>query len=214
MNVKGIIFDCDGVLVDSEKLAIKAMLLLAKPYGFKLKLADAMRMFHGKSYQYCFDTIRGGATQKLPDDFEEQYRLLSFEYFKQSLKPVKGVVDFINTLTVPFAVASSGPRDKILLNLKLAGLSDKFQDAVFSCYDIQKWKPEPDIFLHAAKALGIAVSDCIVIEDSPTGVEAAVRGGFKAFGLATNKDTADKLRNAGAIVFYNFKELKQLIEAA
>lgn len=211
MIIKGIIFDCDGVLVDSEKLAIKALLLLAKPYGFKLRLSEALHLFHGKSYQYCFDTIRAGSGKDLPSDYEEQYRKLSFEYFKKNLKPVKGVVDFIDKLTVPFCVASSGPKDKIILNLGLSGLSEKFQNNIFSCYDIGKWKPEPDIFLHAARTMNFKVEECIVIEDSPTGVEAGIRGGFKVFGFA-NKNTAGELRDAGAIVFNNFKELPRLIE--
>ncbi|PBQ31364.1 haloacid dehalogenase [Sphingobacteriaceae bacterium] len=210
MTVRSIIFDCDGVLVDSEKLAIKALLLLARPYGFKLGLSETMRLFHGKSYQYCFDTIRAGCKYPLPGDYEERYRRLSFDYFKRELKPVKGVIGFINALRVPFCVASSGPRDKIFLNLQLAGLADKFHNAIFSCYDIGKFKPEPDIFLHAAKEMDFSVEDCIVIEDSPTGVQAAVAGGFKVYGLAT-KHTEKELQEAGAITFSNFKELTALL---
>ena len=211
MIVKSIIFDCDGVLVDSEKLAIKALLLLARPYGYKPLLSDALHLFHGKSYQFCFDTIRAGCKLPLPEDYEIKYRQLSFDYFKRDLKPMKGVVNFINSLHVPFCVASSGPRDKIFLNLQLAGLSEKFHNAIFSCYDIQKWKPEPDIFLHAAKQMDFKVEETIVIEDSPTGVEAGIRGGFKVFGLA-NKNTEAELKEAGAITFHNFKELSHLIE--
>lgn len=211
MIVRSIIFDCDGVLVDSEKLSIKALLLLARPYGFKSGLSEAMQSFHGKSYQYCFETISARCKYPLPLDYEERYRRLSFDYFKRELKPVKGVVEFINSLRVPFCVASSGPRDKIFLNLQLAGLSDKFQNAVFSCYDIGKFKPEPDIFLHAAKEMNFKVEESIVIEDSATGVQAAVAGGFKVYGLAT-KHSEKELREAGAIIFHKFKDLESLLK--
>jgi HAD superfamily hydrolase (TIGR01509 family) len=210
MNVEGIIFDCDGVLVDSEPLSIKALLTLAWPYGCNISMYEGMRLFHGKSYSDCEELIRQRSKKTLASSFEEDYRKLSFSYFEKDLKPVKGVKAFINELNIPFCVASSGPPDKIRLNLKLVNLLDKFDGHIFSCYEINSWKPDPAIFLHAADKMNFSNNNSIVIEDSVPGVTAAVRGGFKVFAFA-NANTEKELRKAGATVFHYFEDLPKLI---
>jgi HAD superfamily hydrolase (TIGR01509 family) len=178
---KLILFDCDGVLVDSEPIAIQSMLDLANPFGNRLSLKEAYPIFTGKSLEYCFQYLEQHIQSKLPDDFVLQYRKLSYERFEKELKAVEGVLDFIKSINDQYAiaVASSGPIEKIELNLSLTGLSPYFEKAIFSCYTIGKFKPDPDIFLYAAKSMGYEIKDCMVIEDSETGVQAALAGQFK-----------------------------------
>ena len=107
-------------------------------------------------------------------------------------------------------MASSGPMDKIRLNLEVAGLLEKFEGRMFSSYQINSWKPEPGIFLHAAKEMGFEVKDCIVVEDSKAGVKAGISGGFKVYGFANGFNNED-LKVEGAELFSSYEELKELL---
>ncbi|OMQ10418.1 HAD family phosphatase [[Flexibacter] sp. ATCC 35103] len=210
MEVKCIIFDCDGVLVDTEKIGNGIMLSMAAEHGFKMKLEDAYRDFNGRNLKECFLHIEEAIGKKLPDNFESEYREKSFEAFKTQVKPMEGIVEFLNKLTIPYCVASSGPVDKIRLNLEVAGLLNKFENKIFSSYQINSWKPEPGIFLHAAKEMGFDVKDCIVIEDSKAGVIAGIKGGFKVYGFANGFNNED-LQKQGAELFHSYEELNFLI---
>lgn len=206
MEVKCIIFDCDGVLVDTEKIGNGVLLSMAAEYGFEMKLEDAYRDFNGRNLKECFVHIENAIAKKLPDNFESEYRERSFEAFKTQVKPMEGIVEFLNKLKIPYCVASSGPVDKIRLNLEVAGLLDRFENKIFSSYEINSWKPDPGIFLHAAKEMGFAVKDCIVIEDSKAGVMAGISGGFKVYGFANGYNNED-LEKEGAILFDSYEEL-------
>lgn len=211
MNTKCIIFDCDGVLVDTEKIGNGILLEMAAEHGFEMKLEDAYRDFNGRNLKECFQHIETAIDKKLPENFENEYRTKSFEAFKTHVKPMKGVVEFIEKLKIPYCVASSGPVDKIRLNLEVAGLLDKFENKIFSSYQINSWKPEPGIFLHAAKEMGFDVKDCIVVEDSKAGVMAGKSGGFKVYGFANGYNNED-LANEGAILFNSYEELENLLK--
>ena len=210
MEVKCIIFDCDGVLVDTEKIGNGILLEMAQEYGFKMELEDAYRNFNGRNLKDCFRHIEEAIEQKLPETFETEYREKSFEAFKTQVKPMEGVVAFIDQLKIPYCVASSGPMDKIRLNLEVAGLLDKFEGRMFSSYQINSWKPEPGIFLHAAKEMGFDVEDCIVLEDSKAGVKAGISGGFKVYGFANGFNNED-LKEEGAELFSSYEELRKLL---
>jgi len=210
MEVKCIIFDCDGVLVDTEKIGNGILLEMAAEHGFEMKIEDAYRDFNGRNLKECFQHIETAIDKKLPDNFETAYRERSFEAFRTQVKPMEGVVEFIDQLKISYCVASSGPVDKIRLNLKVSGLLDKFEGKIFSSYQIKSWKPEPGIFLHAAKEMGFDVKDCIVVEDSKAGVKAGINGGFKVYGFANGYNNED-LKNEGAILFHSFEELSGLL---
>ncbi|HEY1196067.1 HAD family hydrolase [Flavobacterium sp.] len=209
--VKCIIFDCDGVLVDTEKIGNGVLLQMASEHGFKMEIEDAYHYFNGVSLKNCFLQIEAAIGQKLPDDFEENYRERSFEAFKKEAKPMDGIFDFLNKLTIPYCTASSGPLEKIRLNLGLASLLDKFEGRIFSSYVIKSWKPDPEIFLHAAKEMGFEVKDCIVIEDSVAGVRAGLKGGFKVYGFANGFNNAD-LEQEGAELFNSYEELSKKLD--
>nr|WP_199000580.1 HAD family hydrolase [Flavobacterium sp. ASV13] len=209
--IKCIIFDCDGVLVDTEKIGNGIMLSMAAEYGFKMKLEDAYRDFNGRNLKECFLHIENAIGKKLPDNFESEYREKSFEAFKTQVQPMEGIISFIEKLKIPYAVASSGPVDKIRLNLEVAGLLDKFENKIFSSYQINSWKPDPGIFLHAAKEMGFEVKDCIVIEDSKAGVKAGIQGGFKVYGF-TNGYNNEDLEKEGAILFDSYEQLSEMLK--
>ena len=184
MKYKCILFDCDGVLVDSEKISIGTLVSMAQELNIPLQEEEAMRLFLGKSLEFCFEYIQSLTDKKLPINFEEDFRTRSFKAFKSNLQPVAGVPQLINKLKVPFCVASNGPADKIRLNLETTHLLEQFEGNIFSAYDINSWKPDPQLYLHAAKTMGFEPKDCVVIEDSPVGVQAAIAGGFAVYGHA------------------------------
>lgn len=184
MKYKCILFDCDGVLVDSEKISIGTLVSMAQELNIPLQEEEAMRLFLGKSLEFCFEYIQSLTDKKLPINFEEDFRTRSFKAFKSNLQPIAGVPQLINKLKVPFCVASNGPADKICLNLETTHLLEQFEGNIFSAYDINSWKPDPQLYLHAAKTMGFEPKDCVVIEDSPVGVQAAIAGGFTVYGYA------------------------------
>jgi len=208
--IKCIIFDCDGVLVDTEKIGNGILLSMAAEHGFKMEIEEAYRDFNGRNLKDCFRHIEEAIDKKLPESFEADYRQKSFEAFKTQAKPMEGVLSFIEKLNIAYCVASSGPVEKIRLNLEVAGLLDKFEGKIFSSYQINSWKPEPGIFLHAAKEMGFAVKDCIVLEDSKAGVKAGMQGGFKVYGFANGYNNAD-LEEEGAVLFESYEELSAIL---
>ncbi len=188
MKYKCIIFDCDGVLVDSEELSIQILVDMARAFGADINLSYALKHFSGRSLEHCGLDIEHKAGKKLPDDFMDIFRQKSYFAFDNYLQPVKGIPELLNRLTLPFCVASSGPLEKIERNLAIVGLTDKFTGRMFSSYEIGSWKPEPDIFLHAAQQMSFTPRDCLVIEDSLAGVLAAQAGGFDVLAYVEDTD--------------------------
>lgn len=182
-QIRAIIFDCDGVLVDSEPISNRVLIEMAKAYGADIALDYAYTHFKGNSLKSCIKLISELVPIPSENEFEVEFRARSFEAFKNEIQPVKNVKQLLSQLEVPYCVASSGPQYKIELNLELTGLSQYFEDRIYSCYTINKWKPEPDIFLWAADELNVEPKECLVIEDSIYGVEAALKGGFMVCGF-------------------------------
>lgn len=209
-EIKCMLFDCDGVLVDSEEIGNKVLLSMTKEFGLRMTMEEAKMSFSGRRLKDIFQQIENRINQKLPADFEKEYRKRSYEAFKKELKPVKGVKQFIDSLSIPYCVASSGPVEKIKSNLTTTGLAEKFGENIFSSYQINSWKPDPEIFLFASREMGFSPSECIVIEDSRVGVISAIKGGFTVYGFA-NENNTQVLQDEGAIVFYSFEELNRLL---
>ena len=178
MNYKCIIFDCDGVLVDSEPIANQILITMATELGVDIDMNFAIDHFIGKSLYTCMETISQYGGIALPDTFEKEFRKRSFEKFKEELQPIPKIKEVLKELDLPFCVASSGPVNKIELNLKTTGLYSFFEGKIFSCYMVNKWKPEPDVFLLAAKTMGYEPKECLVVEDSLAGITAAQNVGF------------------------------------
>jgi HAD superfamily hydrolase (TIGR01509 family) len=211
MDYKCIIFDCDGVLVDSETISAKIFQEMAAELGFNMSFETAVENFAGVSMQENLKFIADNIVGELPENFEKQFRVKTFDAFKNDLQPIDGVHNLINKINVPFCVASSGPVEKIRINLTATNLIEKFEGRIFSCYDINSWKPEPDIYLHAAKNMGFSPEDCVVIEDTIAGITAARTGGFKVYALG-NEEKRSNFEELGATVFYSMKELENLLK--
>lgn len=207
---KCIIFDCDGVLVDSEPVSIQVLVDLANEYGANIDFNYGMKHFKGSFFTACKRKISELAGKELPDSIEDEYRERSFEAFKKDMKPVEGVKAVLQNLDRPFCVASSGPEDKIALNLGLTGLLPFFENKIFSCYKIQKWKPDPAVFLWAAETMGFKPEDCVVIEDSLSGVRAAKAGGFDVFGYVAH-DYNNELKGIATDTFDSMNKLLKMI---
>ena len=207
---KCVIFDCDGVLVDSEPIGNQVLVDLANELGANIDLDYAYKHFKGGKMQSCVDKISVLINQPMPDDFITRYRKESFEAFKANIKPVEGVTELIHSLKTPYCVASSGPEDKIRLNLELTGLLPYFENNIFSCYTIQKWKPSPAVFIWAAETLGFKPEECIVVEDSLTGVQAAKNGGFDVIGYAAH-DYNNELKSEATFTSNSMEEISKLL---
>lgn len=207
---KCIIFDCDGVLIDSESIAIGVLVDMANYLGANMKFEESLISLKGKAFNLCMELISKRINKPLPINFEADYRVNAFEAFRENIQPIKGINDVVENLTIPFCVASSGPENKIRLNLEITGLLSFFENKIFSCYAIQKWKPEPDIFLWAAKTMGFEPHECLVIEDSVSGVYAAKKGGFDVYGY-TEHDYKNELNALADKTFDDMSKLLDLI---
>ena len=213
MNYQCIIFDCDGVLVDSEEISNRVLLEMVKALGVEIEENYALERFSGTSLKSIFEYVEQRINKKLPPSFEADYRRKTFELFKTDLKPIKGIREVLRRISIPICVASSGPLDKIKLNLTTTGLLPAFYGNIFSSYEIQSWKPDPGIFLHAAKEMGFAPEDCLVVEDSIAGIRAARKGGFDVCGFVNQQNTK-AFEEEGAIVIREMEALIGIIGMA
>lgn len=208
MKYKCIIFDCDGVLVDSLSLSNKVLLELIKPFGISNEFEKIIDNYNGASLKAILDKIEELIGEKLPENFVKEYRKTTYETFKKELEPINGAKGFLERISIPICVASSGPYEKIVENLRITNLLHHFGENVFSSYEIQSWKPEPEIFLHAAKKMGFKPQECLVIEDSLEGIKAASKGGFNIIGLATESNLA-QMKKTEVKVFESMLEIEQ-----
>lgn len=211
MKYKCIIFDCDGVLVDSEAISAKVFQKMILELGFKIDYAIILEQITGISMKENLNFFKEKISKELPENFENEFRKRSFEAYKNELKPIDGIHSFINKIEVPICTASSGPQNKIRLNLTTTSLIDKFENNIFSSFDIGSWKPEPEIYLYAAKQMGFLPNECLVIEDSMPGVIAAKTGGFDVLVLHSGANK-NKFKELGATVFSNMKELGNFLK--
>jgi HAD superfamily hydrolase (TIGR01509 family) len=144
----------------------------------------AVDRYRGKKLADILRDIECRIGAPLPENFEQSYRQRVAERFATDLKPMQGVPEMLDALQHPFCIASSGPPEKIAQALAATGLAPYFGDRVFSAYVVGSWKPEPGLFLHAAAAMGFAPEHCVVVEDSPVGLEAAAAAGMRALHYA------------------------------
>jgi HAD superfamily hydrolase (TIGR01509 family) len=211
-----IIFDCDGVLVDSEPLANKVMRAYLNENGLPVTLEQTISRFVGLSMASMRRIILDEDGLTLPDDFEAEVLRRDEIVFESNLEAISGVADTLERLCSPFCLASSGAHEKIRNSLRLTGLAGYFKGTVFSADDVKNGKPAPDLFLHAASKMNAEAADVIVIEDSIAGVSAGVAANMRVFGFLggghITDGHAEKLMAAGAErVFGHMNELSRLI---
>lgn len=212
-----VIFDCDGVLVDSEVLANQVFLDKLTALGLKLSLADLFEKFVGRTMLDCMAQVEKMLGKPAPAHFVTELDQATFQAFENDLKAIEGidfVLDALDAAKIPYCVASSGSHVKMNKTLGLTGLLPRLEGRIFSASDVTNPKPFPDIYLHAAYQMQIAPRYCAVIEDSPTGARAGHAAGMKVFGYGAVLSLRSKLKEAGAEVFEDMRSLPTLLGLA
>jgi HAD superfamily hydrolase (TIGR01509 family) len=208
-----VIFDNDGVLVDSEPISNRILADHLTELGHPTSYEDSIRDFMGAAVHRIHDVVLERSGQRLPEGFNEAYHARVFAAFERELAPVDGVAVVLEKLAaegVPYCLASSGTHERIRVALRKTGLYARFGEGrIFSAQDVGRGKPAPDLFLHAARTMGVTPARCAVVEDSPLGVQAARAAGMDVFGY-TAMTPAAKLSDATAL-FGSMLQLPELL---
>lgn len=192
--IKAIIFDCDGTLVDSEPIGLAALLDEAATHGLAMDPLEGEALFKGIKMAECVQEIEARIGRNVPEDFVPRVRVRMAQYFRERLKVIPGADHVMENLSLPYCIASNGPQEKIQLTLEVCGLLPGFKGPIFSAYDIDSWKPAPELFLYAAKSMGFAAEECAVVEDSVPGMEAGLAAGMRVFALCAEADIPPHIR--------------------
>jgi HAD superfamily hydrolase (TIGR01509 family) len=212
-RLPAIIFDCDGVLVDSEYLASRVEAGILSDLGLSLSIEEAHHLFLGKTVDGVLDVVAQKSGTRPSAGFTYNWAFATAHAFMQELKPVAQVREAIEELARlghRMAVASQSPLARVRFSLAVAGLSEYFGDNVFVTSMVPRPKPAPDIYLLAASRLGVAPAECIVIEDSPATAAAALAAGFRAIGYAP-AETYAAMQSSGAEVIRSMAELPKRV---
>ncbi|MAP36815.1 MAG: HAD family hydrolase [Chloroflexi bacterium] len=214
LNPKLIIFDCDGVLVDSEPIANKVLAKLLSEIGIPTTYEQSLGIFLGKSWKDSLIVINELLGKKPPPDLYEIYMDRMFKEFEDHLRPIQGIEQVLQSINANYCVASSGPHQKIRKTLGVTGLLPLFEGKIFSSTDVGKGKPEPDLFLHACSMMGYTPQQTIVIEDSLAGIQAARSAGMRVFVYRPSSNEKYQKDNNEVITFRSMNTLSELIDKA
>jgi HAD superfamily hydrolase (TIGR01509 family) len=207
-----VIFDCDGVLVDSEPIAVRVDLVVLAAFGLDLSEAEVIERFVGRSPAVMLEAIEAHLGRRLPDRLES-YEHLYAAAFEAELTAVDGVEEALDQITQPSCVASSSEPNSLRRKLELTGLYQRFKGRVFSASEVTTGKPAPDLFLHAAERMGVAPSRCVVVEDSRHGVQAARAANMEALAYASGLTPAHALEGPRTTLFDDMRDLPNLLRA-
>jgi HAD superfamily hydrolase (TIGR01509 family) len=207
-----IIFDCDGVLVDSEPIANRILTRMLNELGLPISYEDTLRSFVGRSMSSCVQIIERRLGRSVPADFVRTYNARSFAAFEEELQPIPGVAEVLQRIRFPVCVASSASHEKMRATLGVTGLLPRFEGRMFSATEVGRGKPDPALFLHAARQMSAAPRGCAVVEDTVVGVQAGLAAGMTVFGFA-RAEAPEALAEAGARVFADMTDLADLLEA-
>ena len=210
------IFDCDGVLVDSDRISLRIQAERITALGLPTTYEDCVREFLGIGMPATLRGIEERLGRPLPEGWEGELEAAVRDAFRRELEPVPGIVEALDQIPLRTCIASSGSHEKMTLTLGLTGLYERFAGRIFSAEEVERGKPDPDIFFYAAERMGAIPERCVVVEDSPWGVAAAVAAGMSAFGYAADAEprAATALGDAGAIVFTEMAALPRLLADA
>ena len=203
------IFDCDGVLVDTEQITNRILAELVTDLGLPMTTAESMARYMGRSMSAVVSLIEAELGRALPTAFVAAYEERCFAAFDAEVTPIPGALEAIDSMArlgLSTCVASSGSHAKMRRTLGATGLLERLGGRLFSASDVARGKPAPDLFLYAADRMGTRAEACVVVEDSPAGVVAAVSAGMRAIGLAGPLG-ATALTAAGAEVIESLDDL-------
>lgn len=187
-NPKLVIFDCDGTLVDSENINAAAWSEHMTNFGVPLSHEEAYSRLKGLGMDECVAIVARLSGKPIPAEFVPNLRIIMNRLIRDSLQPIRGALELVKSMSVPFCVASNAPREKIELCLKVTGLLPYFQGAIFSAHDVKSWKPDPGLFLHAAATMGFTPTECVVVEDSLPGINAGLAAQMHVLALEPDEE--------------------------
>ncbi len=206
-----VVFDCDGVLVDSERLAVRVDVQVIRHFGWEITEQEVVDLFVGRSDDHMRREVGRRVGRELPADWDREFAHLYREAFERDLVPVDGIVEALDVLRAPTCVASSGTHEKMRFTLGKTGLYERFAGRIFSVSEVTRGKPAPDLFLHAAARMDVDPARCAVVEDSRAGVEAARAAGMRAFGYGGGVTPGARLEGPGTTVFRDMRDLPRLL---
>ncbi|MEY2233028.1 MULTISPECIES: HAD family hydrolase [Streptomyces] len=206
-----VIFDCDGVLVDTERIALRVQIALGTELGWPLTPEDVVDRFIGRSKESICEQIAQRLGEETAAFWWEQLLRRHRDAVDAGLEAVDGLPEALEEIDLPVCVASSGSHDKMRHTLGVTGLHERFAGRIFSASEVARGKPAPDLFLHAARRMGVDPAACVVVEDSRPGVQAARAAGMRAFGYAGGLTPSGRLVGPGTVVFDDMRELPGLI---
>jgi len=207
---EAVIFDCDGVLVDTELISNTVLAALLTQAGLPTTLEQCLRDYRGRSITSVTELAVARHGAPLPADIAERYYAETKAAFVRELQPVPGVIDALDRIALPSCVASSGPHHKMEVTLRHTGLWDRFAGRMFSATEVAHGKPAPDLFVHAARSMGFDPARTAVVEDSLPGIQAARAAGMRALAFACGAE-AEALRAAGGEPFDDMAALPGLL---
>ncbi|MGQ0842160.1 HAD family hydrolase [Actinokineospora sp.] len=213
MDIELVIFDCDGILVDSEPHAVRAQVIALTELGWAVTETEVIDRFVGKSTKSISELVDAELGPGTAERSKVRFYQLYHEAM-QGLLAVDGIADALDAIDLPKCVASSGNPARIRDSLAQTGLAHHFGAHVFSAVEVPHGKPAPDLFLHAARGLGVAPGQCVVVEDSQYGVRAARAAGMRSFGYAGGVTPAAWLAGPDTVVFHDMRALPGLIRSA
>lgn len=213
--ISHVIFDCDGVLIDSEKLSMAVDMALLAQNGIHLTEAEMYRRFVGPTFEDMVADLEREYGKTLPPDLSARKDVMMLEFYRRDLKPVPGVIPMLHKLALPKSIGTNGPRDRALEALRITGLGPFFGDRLTTYEDVKNPKPAPDIYQLAARRAGFAPAHCLVVEDSVTGASAALAAGCKVIGFTgVAHDPAAKARELKALgVSHVIHDMGELLAA-
>ena len=203
-----VIWDCDGVLIDSERLAVRTESQILTELGWPLTEADVIELFVGRSSRYMQTVIE----EKLgrPVDWKIQFEHRVRAACERELEPVEGVIDALDAIDIPSCVASSSSHAMLNFKLGLTGLAERFAGRIYSADDVAHGKPDPAVFLYAASSMSVAPERCAVIEDSVSGVEAGLAAGMTVFAFTGSVTSVQNLEPYDVVLFDAMQQLPEL----
>jgi len=207
-----VIFDCDGVLVDSERIAVRVNVALTAELGWPLTPAEVVDRFIGRSHASIAEIIGARLGAEAAATWTHRFEAEHRRAVDAELTTVDGIVEALDRITTPVCVASGGTHEKMRHTLGRTGLYRRFAGNIFSATEVARGKPAPDLFRYAAARMGVSPAACVVVEDSRFGVQAARAAGMRCLGYAGGLTAADRLEGPGTVVFDDMRDLPALLD--